>query len=181
VDASGAWAGRLAYQRSPLSLKPLRRHLFTTGPIGYVDRTWPYVWNASAAFYFRPEGDGLLLSPCDETASEPGLPAVDPEAVLLLERKLSADAPGLGDLTILRQWACLRTFAADRRPVIGPDPVVPGLFHVSGLGGFGMTTSAAVGELAASLIVASPPEWIDAAAVSPARLRVPSGEARPIS
>jgi D-arginine dehydrogenase len=122
-----------------------------------------------AAFYFRPEGDGLLLSPCDETPMPPGVPSTDPAASELLAEKLARHAPPLADLAIRRSWACLRTFAPDRRPFIGPDPELAGLFHVSGLGGFGMTCSAAIGELAADLLTGRDVSWIETAAVDPAR------------
>jgi glycine/D-amino acid oxidase-like deaminating enzyme len=46
---------------------------------------------------------------------------------------------------------------------------VPGLFHVSGLGGFGVMTSAAVGELAAALLVGKKVDWLDTTAVDPVR------------
>ncbi len=52
-----------------------------------------------------------------------------------------------------RLWCGLRTFAPDRRFVLGPDPVRPGLFWVAGLGGHGMTSGLAVGQLAADLIL----------------------------
>jgi D-arginine dehydrogenase len=170
VDASGAWAGRLGRPGTRLPLRPMRRHLFVTGPLSFVDREWPPTWTIEREFYFRPESGGLLLSPCDEADAEPGTPPTDPAAAMLLAEKLAADAPDLADITIRREWACLRTFTADRRPVIGPDPDLPGLFHVGGLGGFGMTTSAAVGELAATLLTGGRPDWIDPACVAPSRL-----------
>ena len=173
VDAGGAWAGRLAERtvtgRTGLPLQPLRRHLFVTGPPPGGHRRSPFAWIEDAAFYFRPEGDGLLFSPCDETAMPAGDPPTDPAAADLLAEKLARHAPSFTDLPIRRSWACLRTFAPDRRPIIGPDAHLPGLFHVSGLGGFGMGASAAVGELAAALIAGQRPEWIDPALVSPAR------------
>ncbi len=169
IDASGAWAGRLGRGLTPLPLQPLRRHLFVTGSPGGDLGSLPFVWHEDAAFYFRREGDGLLWSPCDETPSPPGLAATDPAAAELLAAKLARRAPRLADLPLRRSWACLRTFAPDRRPIIGPDPDFPGLFHVSGLGGFGMTTSAAVGELAATLLAGRQPDWLDAALVSPRR------------
>lgn len=171
VDASGAWAGRLGRTSPPLPLRPLRRHLFVTGPPDAPIAELPFTWVEDAGFYFRPEGDGLLFSPCDETHVAPGPAATDPAAAELLAEKLTRHAPGFADLPIKRSWACLRTFAPDRRPVIGPDPDLPGLFHVSGLGGFGMTTSGAVGELAATLLAGRTPDWIDPALVSPRRLR----------
>jgi glycine/D-amino acid oxidase-like deaminating enzyme len=175
VEAGGAWAGRLervaGAAGKPLPLQPLRRHLFVTGPPAGGHRRSPFAWLEDAAFYFRPEGDGLLFSPCDETPMAAGDPPTDPAATDLLAEKLSRRAPAFTDLPIRRSWACLRTFAPDRRPIIGPDPDLPGLFHVSGLGGFGMGTSAAVGELAASLIAGERPDWIDVATVSPARFQ----------
>jgi D-arginine dehydrogenase len=153
VDASGAWAGRLGREGAPLPLRRLRRHLIVTSmPAGWPVHG-PLVWHLERGYYVRPEGEGLLWSPCDESEHPASDPAFDPAAQDLLAEKLSAGAPALPDLAVRRGWACLRTFAPDRRPVLGRDPVLPGLVHVSGLGGFGMTASAALGELAAALIV----------------------------
>lgn len=174
IDASGAWAGRLGRAERPLPLQPRRRHLFVSGQLELVGASDPFVWFEDPALYFRAEGDGLLLSPCDETPSAPGIPPTDTAAAELLAEKLACHAPFLGNLSIRRQWACLRTFAPDRRPLIGPDPDLPGLFHVSGLGGFGMMTSAAVGELAADLLRGASADWTDAALAAPARLHSPA-------
>lgn len=169
IDATGAWAGRLGRRDERLPLQPMRRHLFVSGRVEGASRNVPFVWVEGANFYWRGEGDGLLLSPCDETPSEPGLPSTDPAAAELLAQKLARHAPGLGDLPLRKNWACLRTFAPDRRPIVGPDPRLPGLFHVSGLGGFGMMTSAAIGELAALVLTGRHIDWIDARTVDPAR------------
>lgn len=169
IDATGAWAGRLGRGGRHLPLQPMRRHLFVSGSVGEPTRELPFVWHEGADFYFRGEGDGLLLSPCDETPAEPCLPSTDPSAAEMLAEKLSRHAPGLGELAIRKSWACLRTFTPDRRPMIGADPDLPGLLHVSGLGGFGVMTSAAVGELAAELVMGRAPDWIDAACFDPAR------------
>jgi glycine/D-amino acid oxidase-like deaminating enzyme len=170
IDATGAWAGRLGRAGRPLPMQPVRRHLFVSGPVAGGTRAWPFVWADGADFYFRSEGDGLLLSPCDQTPFEPCLPNTDPAAAEMLAEKLARHAPGLGNLGLRKSWACLRTFAPDRRPVIGADPERPGLFHVSGLGGSGMMTSAAVGEAAARVVTGVALDWIDPADVSPARL-----------
>jgi len=169
IDATGAWAGRLGRGAPRLPLQPMRRHLFVSGPVEDAGRALPFVWYEGPDFYFRSEGDGLLLSPCDETPLEPCLPSTDASAAEMLADKLSRHAPGLRDLSLRKTWACLRTFAPDRRPLIGPDPALPGLFHVSGLGGFGVMTSAAVGELAAARLTGRPTDWIDAALVAPGR------------
>ena len=51
----------------------------------------------------------------------------------------------------MRAWAGLRTFAADGGLVGGFDPVAAGFFWVAGLGGYGIQTSAAMGEACAHL------------------------------
>ncbi|MCC7035438.1 MAG: FAD-binding oxidoreductase [Acidobacteria bacterium] len=168
IDAGGAWAGRLgAAAGAGLPLRPLRRHLFVSAAAHGIPAGAPMVWMEDASLYFRPESGGLLLSPCDESPAEPGVPDTHPSAAESLAEKIHGHVPGLADLTIRRSWACLRTFAPDRRPVVGPDPRLPGLFHVSGLGGFGMMCSAAIGELAADLVAGKRPAWIDPAAVAP--------------
>lgn len=171
VDASGAWAGCLG-RPLPLPLQPLRRHLCVTGPAAGWDRHAPYVWVWESELYCRPEPGGLLMSPCDETPSSPGTVATDAAIADLLATKLERYAPSLLDLPLRRTWACLRTFAPDRRPFIGPDPVLPGLYHVSGLGGSGMMTSAAIGEAAAAAITGHNLDWLDLASVSVARVAV---------
>lgn len=170
VDASGAWAGRLGRASATQWLRPLQRHIFVSAPTARVPPDAPLLWVEDAGFYFRPESGGLLFSPCDETPAVPGLPATDPAAAELLADKISRCVPDWVDLGISRSWACLRTFAPDRRPVIGADPRMSGLFHVSGLGGVGMMCSAAIGELAADLLTGRSPDWIDANAVTTARL-----------
>jgi D-arginine dehydrogenase len=169
VDAAGAWAGCLGRKSAPLPLKRLRRHLFVSGDTGLLPHGAPLVWDLDVGYYVRPEGTGLLLCPCDETERPPEIPEVDPEAEDLLVDKLLKYAPGLANITLRRSWACLRTFAPDRLPIIGWDPDIDGLFHVSGLGGFGMSTSLAVGNIASTLIRGGVVDWIDAGAFSARR------------
>ncbi len=155
VNAAGAWVapvGALAGARA--TFHPIKRHLFVTEAVE-VDRGAPLLWNIGAReVYARPEGAGLLLSGCDERVVQPHDAVPDADAVAALATRLAKAAPALLELGIARSWACLRTFAPDRRPVIGWDADVPWLFWVAGLGGHGATASSAVGESAAALLVA---------------------------
>jgi D-arginine dehydrogenase len=157
VAAGGAWAGQVAVMagaRDP-ALVPIRRHLFVTEPIAGLDPELPFVWHIGAdEFYVRPEGSGLLLSACDEEATAPGQCATQPEALEALAEKLARAAPELASLGVARAWACQRTFAPSRRPIIDWDADVPGVFWVAGLGGHGATSSAAIGAEAAAAIAA---------------------------
>jgi D-arginine dehydrogenase len=169
VDAAGAWAGCVGRESAPLPLKRLRRHLFVCGDAGLFPRDAPLVWDLDVGYYVRPEGEGLLLCPCDETEHPPDIPEVDPEAEDLLVDKLLKYAPGLANITLRRSWACLRTFAPDRLPIIGWDPDIDGLFHVSGLGGFGVTTSLAIGDVASTLFCGGVVDWIEVSSFSAGR------------
>lgn len=160
VNAAGAWASELGRRAGglDLALKPLRRHLaWSEGP-------WPadapWAWWVDRPFYLRPESGGLLLCPCDETEVAPPPPGhqpdTDPAAMEQLAALVQELAPDLADHGLVRAWSGLRTFAPDRRFVVGWDPVNPRLFWVAGLGGHGMTSGLAVGRLAASLLDLGP-------------------------
>ncbi len=155
INAAGAWAGAIGKLAgaADLSLRPFRRHLFVTAPLSWVDPSWPFVWDVSHDLYFRPEGGGLLLCPCDQEEMAPGIPPTDSAVTELLAEKIRSYLPAASDVAIKNSWAGFRTFSPDSRFVIGWDPKVKGFFWVAGLGGHGMTTSYGVGALAARVIL----------------------------
>ncbi len=153
---------------SPLPFLPVRRHLFITAPTTVVDARAPWVWDGTRGWYFRPEGTGLLLCACDETPwreDQPMDTPVDPSMRDKLAEKFNRCVPGLDEVRPARSWAGLRVLTPDHRFVIGADPRISGLTWVAGLGGHGMTTACAVGELGASATLGEP----GMAELSPAR------------
>jgi D-arginine dehydrogenase len=154
VNAAGFGANSVAEMAhlAPLPLTPARRHLYVTQPWGKIDPDWPFVWDISHGLYFRPEGGGLLMCACDETAWSEAAVTVDGRMRLRLAEKFSTYVPGLRGARPAHEWAGLRVLTPDGRFVIGRDPRLDGLVWVAGLGGHGMTTSAAVGALAARAI-----------------------------
>jgi D-arginine dehydrogenase len=175
VNAAGAWADEVARRCGvePIGLTPFRRTVAIVS--ADVDRNWPLVGDVAEGFYFRPEGNGLLLSPADETPTEPCDARPDTvDVALALER--ANDATTLNLRHVSGSWAGLRTFAPDRNPVVGSDPAYPGFVWLAGQGGYGMQTAPAMAVLAAALIRgAEPPgelsEFVDR--LSPVRLRGP--------
>src|SRR5206468_1132748 len=81
---------------------------------------------------------------------------------------------------IRRSWAGLRSFVADRTPVVGFASDAPGFFWLAGPGGSGIQTAPAMGQLAAALVRGEDvPEalaraGVDARDLQPARLLQPS-------
>jgi len=155
INAAGPWAGVVGKLAGAVEapLRPCRRHLFVSAPLPWVDHKWPFVWDDAHGIYFRPDMGGLLLCPCDQDEMAPGIPPMDSAVVELLAEKIKRHFPRIADIAIRKSWAGLRTLSSDGRFVIGWDPKVRGFFWVAGLGGHGVTTSSAVGALAASLIL----------------------------
>lgn len=175
VLAAGAWSGVLAARaglRRPLF--PLRRTLVHSAahPLSRPDHPW--CWIDDAGVYARPEGEGWLISGCDE-AHDPPQPGpgsrgpVDPELRALAADKLDRWMPALADARFTGGWTGLRTFAPDRRPMLGADPELEGLWWAAGLGGFGVTCSLAVGEAVAAWVRGQELDWIRPRGVSPGR------------
>ncbi len=156
VNAAGAWAQAVGRMAGGLDIpfQPLRRHLVWSTARCPADQPW--AWWADRPLYFRPESGGMLLCGCDEAAvplpARGRQPDCDGTVLEPLAAALEALAPGLVP-PVARLWCGLRTFAPDRRFVLGPDPRNPDLFWVAGLGGHGMTAGLALGRLAAEAIL----------------------------
>jgi len=160
--AAGAWAGELgALAGSRLAFTPLRRSLVWSGAAHPQQEPW--AWWVDRPFYLRPESGGLLMCPCEEVAvplpPRGRQPDTDPAVLDGLFASLRELAPHLAERPVTRYWTGLRTFAPDRRFVLGWDPWNPRLFWSAGLGGHGMTTGLAVGRLAADCYLRKTSSW----------------------
>lgn len=177
VNAAGAWVDVVAERAgiAPIGFAALRR---TAALVPAPDdvAAWPLVMDVAGRYYCEPESGGLLISPADETALDPcDAQADELDVALALERV--AEASGLNLRSVRRAWAGLRTFAPDRVPVLGEEPLAPGFWWLAGQGGAGIKTAPAMAQLLATQIGGSP--WpadaesfgVTAAALSPARFR----------
>jgi D-arginine dehydrogenase len=159
VNAAGAWAdevGALAGAEC-IGLQPCRRSaLVFEPPTGLVVHDWPLVIAADETWYFKPDAGLLLGSPAN---ADP----VPPHDVVAEELDIATAIARIEAATTLtirrprRTWAGLRSFVPDGEPVIGFDRAVPGFFWAAALGGYGIQTSPAVGELVAALLLQRPP------------------------
>jgi len=176
VIAAGAWSGRIARELGlDRPLFPLARHLLFTDPHPTSAATHPWCWLDDAGIYARPEAGGWLCSPCDEALSEPARGPgsrgpVDPLHRAIAQDKLERLMPALADVRFAGGWTGLRTFAPDRRPLLGPDPQLPGLHWATALGGFGVTCAFAVGEAVATWIDGRDVPWLARREVDPGRV-----------
>ncbi len=153
INAAGAWADTVARMAGVpcVDLRPLKRTAFLLEtPQGVDAAAWPAMIEADEAFYFKPESGRILVSPCDETPSAPCDAWPEDFTIAECVERLQewADIPVR---RILRSWAGLRSFVADRTPVIGFEPGFDGFFWLAGQGGYGVQTAPAAGRTAGAL------------------------------
>jgi D-arginine dehydrogenase len=158
VNAAGAWADVIARQAGvrEVGLQPRRRTaLIVDAPKGVSIDGWPAVIVIDELFYFKPDAGALLVSPADETPSEPCDAWPDDMDVAIAVDRLQ-NATTLEVERVRRSWAGLRSFVSDRTPVVGYAPDAPGFFWLAGQGGYGIQTSPAMARLASALVRRQP-------------------------
>lgn len=154
INAAGGWCDEIARLAgvAPIGLTPRRRAAFTfPAPEGMDCHAWPCLVDLHEAFYFKPDAGQLLGSPAN---ADPVAPHdVQPE-----ELDIAMGLYQIEEHTSLQvrrpahTWAGLRSFVADGDLVGGYDGQADGFFWVAAQGGYGIQTSAAMGEACAALI-----------------------------
>ncbi len=177
INAAGAWADEVAAKAGakPVGLQPKRRTaVMIAAPDGVEVAPWPMVVDIDEAFYLKPDAGRLLLSPADETPSPP-CDAQPEELDIAIAIDRIERAFDLQVRAVENKWAGLRSFVADKVPVVGYDPGVADFFWLAGQGGYGIQTAPALARLAASLVreQAVPADitdaGVDAGVLTPAR------------
>jgi len=173
INAAGAWCDQIAQLAGlpGIGLQPKRRAAFTFQAGEGIDcQSWPALVSLDESFYFKPDAGLLLGSPAN----------ADPVAAHDVRPEELDIALGIHQiethtrLQIRRPehtWAGLRSFVADGDLVGGFDAQAAGFFWVAAQGGYGIQTSAAMGQACAALIRKQPlPEQLIAAGLTAAML-----------
>jgi len=173
VNAAGAWADAVAEMSGvgPIGLVPKRRSaLIFEPPSGLNCAAWPMAIGIDESWYIKPDAGKLLGSPAN---ADPVAPHdVQPE-----ELDIAMAIDRIQTMTTLeirrpiRTWAGLRSFVSDGDLVAGFDPHVENFFWVAAQGGYGIQTSAAMGECCAALAMhQSLPSYAISQGLTPAML-----------
>jgi D-arginine dehydrogenase len=179
VNAAGAWVDQVAALAgiAPIGIQPRRRSAFLFEPPAGVDTShWPFVTDVEESFYFKPDA-GLLLG-CPANA-DPVVPHdVQPEELdIAIGIHRIEEATTMSIRRPTRTWAGLRSFVADGDLVGGFAPAARDFFWVAAQGGYGIQTSAAMGEACANLALGRPlashlqDAGVTAALLDPRRLK----------
>ncbi len=155
VNAAGAWCDDIASLAGAdrVGLVPKRRTVIQFAPPAdaAIDG-YPACIDVDEEFYFKPDAGTLLGSPADETPSPPcDAQPEDLDVAVCVDR--ITKAADIDIRQIRHRWAGLRSFVADKTPVVGFDSDKAGFFWLAGQGGYGIQTAPALGRLAASLAV----------------------------
>ncbi|HEV2678866.1 MAG TPA: FAD-binding oxidoreductase [Rhodanobacter sp.] len=158
LNAAGAWVDQVAALAgvAPIGITPKRRSVFLFDPPeNLATAQWPFITSFDESYYFKPDA-GLLLGTCAN--ADP----VEPHDVQPEDYDIALGIHRIEEATTLtirrprRSWAGLRSFVADGDLVGGFAPDAPGFFWVAAQGGYGIQTSAAMGEACANLALGRP-------------------------
>ena len=175
VNATGAWALPFAPGQQ---IAPRRGFILVTEAMPPLIRHKVY----SADYLENVASDDADLQSSTVVEATPAGPVLigatrervgfdttpNPAALAALARGATALFPFLAGVRIIRSYQGFRPFSADHLPVIGPDPVVPGLYHAHGHEGAGIGLAPATAELIAQMITGEP-LTMDAAPFDPRR------------
>lgn len=170
VNAAGAWADEVAQiaGAKTVGIQPLRRTMAQIRVSPEARGDMPLIMDMAGTFYFKPEGGRLWLTPHDETPVPPCDAAPEEIDVAIAIDRFEGVVDWRVE-AVEHRWAGLRSFAPDRLPVYGWDPVAEGFFWCAGQGGFGIQTAPAAAEMAARLLLGQEPGEVDPGVFGPGR------------
>jgi sarcosine oxidase subunit beta len=166
VNAGGAYAASIGGMINvQIPVKPLRRQIFITAPFRLTDLPIPLTIDFHRGWYFRQEGDGLLLSgPLD---AEPSFNLnTEYEAMVEASENAIYRVPVLEKARVARGWAGLYEISPDHHAILGRVPGMEGFILANGFSGHGFQHSPAVGKVISELIVDGKATTIDISSLS---------------
>jgi D-arginine dehydrogenase len=158
VNAAGAWGDVVAKLGGvkPVGLQPKRRSIGVI-PVEHEEdaMNWPMVTDVGETWYCKPQSGKLMVSSADATPVDPHDAYADDMAIAEgIERLMTATTLEVERLE--HSWGGLRSFVPDGNPVVGFAPGQEGFFWLVGQGGYGIQSSPALSETAATLILDKP-------------------------
>ena len=171
INAGGPYAASIGEMVGiEIPVKPLRRQIFITAPFHLSDHPIPLTIDLHRGWYFRQEGDGLLLSgPLDR---EPSFNLnIDYEAMAETSENAIYRVPALNKACLARGWAGLYEISPDHHAILGKAPGIEGFILANGFSGHGFQHSPAVGRIIAELIVQGEATTIDISSLSMDRFK----------
>lgn len=154
LNSAGAWGNRVAGwfgESAPMIVKGPQ--MAVTEPIPYF--IGPVIGSAGGVAYFRQVKRGNIVFGGGRWSA----PQLDPPRAYTVPGHAAvqwADVcrliPSLRHTQLIRTWSGVEGYVQDNRPVLGPSPGTPGLFHAFGFCGEGFQLAPGVGAVAAEYL-----------------------------
>ncbi len=158
--------GKMVGAKVPV--EPIRRQVVTTGELDFVKPYFPMVVDVKSGLYFHKESKGMLLGWADGSVKPSFDVSIDPDYTDAILEKALYRIPQLEAAEIANQWAGLYETTPDHHAIIGWEPTVSGMFHVTGFSGHGFMHAPAAGLVAAKVLAGRKPP-VDITPLSPER------------
>jgi glycine/D-amino acid oxidase-like deaminating enzyme len=168
VNAAGPWAGMVADNLGAhLPVQPRRGTILVTAKL--PPRVFHKVYDGDYVGTTQSSDEGLQTSAVVESTRAGTLligssrqrvgfdDRLDIGELAAIARRAIALFPALARVSLLRSYTGFRPYLPDHLPVIGPDPEVAGLWHVTGHEGAGVGLSTISAALLADLVTGATP------------------------
>ncbi len=169
VNATGAWAGQFARSAGiEVPVVPRRGFVLVTEPLpptvfhkvysgDYVASTLSSDAELQTSTVVESTRAGtILIGSSRERAGFDRQVSLD--ALRQIATKAAAIYPSLRTTKIIRSYLGFRPYCTDHLPVIGHDPLAPGLWHATGHEGAGIGLSVGTGKLLAQALTDQQPD-----------------------
>lgn len=171
VNAAGPYAAHVGEMaRVSVPVKPIRRQLFVTDPFWKIPPSVPLTIDHHRNFYFRREGQSILLTGPQDREPSFNL-STDFEAMVEAAEKATHRVPVFREARIVRGWAGLYEISPDNHAIMGPVPEVEGFLLAVGFSGHGFQHGPAAGLVMAELILKGKAETIDISPLALSRFK----------
>ncbi|MFG2222314.1 NAD(P)/FAD-dependent oxidoreductase [Streptomyces sp. NPDC048644] len=169
VNAAGPWSGELAARLgAPVDVRPRRGDVLVTTPL--PPTVFHKVYDADYVGAVGSSAEDLQTSAVVEATRAGSVllgssrrrvgfdDRLRPEVLSAIAAKALRLFPRLAGVPVMRAYGGFRPYVPDHLPVIGADPRLPGLWHVSGHEGAGIGLSVGTARLVRHLMLGRPTE-----------------------
>ncbi len=146
VIAAGAWAAGLEGLPRPLPIVPVRGQMASFPWPEGIERGIVYGGHT----YLVARGNEAVAGSTMEHAGFDS--EVTASGLASIFTGAAALCPALAGLEVTRTWAGLRPVSPDGRPIVGAEPLLPGLWYATGHGRNGILLAAITGQLVSRLV-----------------------------
>ncbi len=169
INCTGAYSRLIGDMvGADIQVQPYRRQIVTTGELDFLQPDFPMVVDVKSGLYTHKESKGLLLGWADKSIEPSFDISIDPDYTDKILEKALDRIPRLETAEIANQWAGLYETTPDHRAIIGWEPVISGMFHVTGFSGHGFMHAPAAGMVTAEVLTGKEPT-VDIESLAPGR------------